>query len=263
VRCQRLAEPLADHLAEAAEALHRAGRLLVFLDFDGALAPVVEYPWRAVLPASNRDALAALVRKSQVTVAVISGRSLDDLESRVDVDGLIYAGNHGLEIHGPTFRFTEPRAMAARPVLRGVREALAEKIRPIHGAWIEDKGLTMSLHFRLADRADLPILQSATADAVEGSNDVRCLPGNEVYEFWPKTNWHQEAAVRWITRALKWEDAAKFYVGDDTADEETFALLPEAITIKVGGSSETWARYCLPGTEAVSALLAWLNHATH
>jgi trehalose 6-phosphate phosphatase len=259
---ERFAKPLAEHLDEAAETVRRAGRLLVFLDFDGTLAAVVDCPREAVIPDATREALAALARNPGVSVGVVSGRALDDLEVRVGVDGLIYAGNHGLEIHGPSFRFTEPRAMAARPVLREVREALAQKIRPVQGAWIEDKGLTLSLHFRHAERAALPVLNAAVQEAVAGINDVRSRLGKEVFEVRPNVNWHKEAAMRWIARTLNWTGAAMVYAGDDATDEEAFALLPEAITVKVGEPAGTWARYCVPGTEEVRGMLVWLRHAT-
>lgn len=239
----------------------RAARLLVFLDFDGTLAPLVDHPSQAAIPIATRDALAALSQVPGVLVAVISGRALDDVEARVGVAGLIYAGNHGLEIHGPSLRFTEPRAIAARPVLRQLREALAEKIRSIPGTWLEDKGLTLSLHFRRAERAALPALYAAARETISGINDVRCRAGKEVLEFRPNVNWHKEAAIRWITRALNWTDALIVFAGDDAADEEAFALLPEAITIKVGGPAGTWARYCVPGTEEVRGLLVWLRDA--
>src|SRR5436190_889820 len=77
-----------------------AGRVLLFLDFDGTLAPIVPDPHEARLPLRAREAMKALVRQPGVTLAIVSGRSLSDVRSRVGLEEAIYAGNHGFEIAG-------------------------------------------------------------------------------------------------------------------------------------------------------------------
>ena len=89
-------------------------RLIVGLDFDGTLAPMARRPHQASLPPETRALLRRLARKRGAIVAVVSGRGLADLKSRVKVPGAYMAGNHGLEIEGPGLSWTHPGAEAQR-----------------------------------------------------------------------------------------------------------------------------------------------------
>src|SRR5438046_9440709 len=73
-------------------------QLAVFLDYDGTLTPIVSHPEKALLSDSMRETLQALVR--QTPVAILSGRDLDDIRQRVNIDAIIYAGSHGCDIAG-------------------------------------------------------------------------------------------------------------------------------------------------------------------
>src|SRR5579871_6346351 len=90
--------------------IRSAERLSLFLDFDGTLSPIVADPGMAQLGMGIHSLLTALARAARITTTVISGRSVEDLYARIGVDGLIYAGNHGLEICGRHLTFVEPVA---------------------------------------------------------------------------------------------------------------------------------------------------------
>src|SRR5216110_3553904 len=79
-----------------------SGRAAVFLDYDGTLTPIVSQPEDAWLADSMRQALRELAARAPV--AILSGRDLDDVRRRVDLDGIVYAGCHGFDIAGPGFR---------------------------------------------------------------------------------------------------------------------------------------------------------------
>jgi trehalose-phosphatase len=85
-----------EHVQEIAG---RSGRLAIFLDYDGTLTPIVSHPEKAFLSHSMRQTLQALAMRA--SVAILSGRDLDDLQQRVDTDTIIYAGSHGFDIAGP------------------------------------------------------------------------------------------------------------------------------------------------------------------
>src|SRR5687767_7147054 len=76
-------------------------RLLVATDFDGTLAPIVPHPEDARLPGATRGLMRRIAACDDILFAVISGRELEDVRTRVGLDTLLYAGNHGLEIHAP------------------------------------------------------------------------------------------------------------------------------------------------------------------
>src|SRR5258706_4856935 len=86
-----------------------SARLLLLLDFDGTLSPIVKNPRRASLPQATRRVLTDLARRPGVAVAIVSGRRIEDLRALVGLP-VIYAGNHGLRIEGPGFRFLAPGA---------------------------------------------------------------------------------------------------------------------------------------------------------
>jgi trehalose 6-phosphate phosphatase len=96
-----------------------AGGLLVGLDFDGTLAPIVPIPDDAQMPEHTRSIIERLASRSDTRVAIVSGRGLADLRSRVPLANVYFAGNHGLEIEGPDVTRMHPDAQAAPPPARG------------------------------------------------------------------------------------------------------------------------------------------------
>src|SRR5437762_705241 len=100
-----MTQRLFDALDEVAGRLAQAPGLFLSADFDGTLCPLSERPDGAVLPLGTRRALAELAECDHVAVAIIGGRTQRDLEARVNLPGLVYAGNLGLEISGPGLSF--------------------------------------------------------------------------------------------------------------------------------------------------------------
>src|SRR5438105_2891151 len=141
---------LFDALGELREPIGRAAHLLVGLDFDGTLSPIVARPELVALPAETRDALEAISARPDCTLAILSGRRLADVKDRVGIPGSIYAGNHGLEIETAAGRFIEPTAKASRPALATVAELVRAGLPRFPGARLEYKQLSLSVHFRQA-----------------------------------------------------------------------------------------------------------------
>src|SRR5688572_6367688 len=109
--------PLFDALEEVSARVRAAPHLLLFADFDGALAPVYDNPAAATLSAEVRPLLCALAGSGKVTVTVVSGRSAADLRGRADLADVIVAGNHGLEIAGPGFEYVDPAVAQSAPAV--------------------------------------------------------------------------------------------------------------------------------------------------
>src|SRR6516225_8408854 len=87
-----------------------AARVSLFVDFDGTLVPIEANPASPRLDTGTAEALQELSSRDFLVTSVISGRAIEDLYARIRVQGLIYAGNHGLEIFGRNLLFVEPRA---------------------------------------------------------------------------------------------------------------------------------------------------------
>ena len=245
-----------------------ADRVWLMLDYDGTLTPIVAHPAHARLSAATRRLLARLADRSGVRVTVLSGRALRDVARRVGVRAIDYGGNHGLEWCGRRLRFRHPDAAAARPLLRRLARRLREGLRRIPGAQVEDKGLTLSVHWRTVPPSAHRVLQHAVArltapDRHEGR--VRLTPGKRVVEIRPTVHWDKGAMVTWLWRraALKQRTVA-VYLGDDQTDEPAFRAVNRlgGYSVVVGGTRRrTAARHRLRDPRAVGAWLAALARA--
>jgi trehalose 6-phosphate phosphatase len=250
---------LAQVISETKDRLQSAHWVSLFLDFDGTLVPIAANPMEPQLDPDTAETLKLIALQGYLLTTIISGRAVEDLYCRIRVQGLIYAGNHGLEIFGRDLRFVEPLASSLREPLAILCRELAARLRPVAGAIVEHKGLTASVHYRLVSNFDVPEIQTAVYETVDRNAALfRVKPGRKVLEIVPRTNWHKGAAVRWINSNLDERPDLSIYLGDDTTDEDAFSVLPEAITIKVGGSPATSARYQLPDPAAVHEFLLWL-----
>src|SRR5580693_992783 len=253
-------QSLLEHLPAIANSLHRAPHILLFLDFDGTLAPIVEDPGMARMPTETREALSLIALDPKISLAIISGRALSDLRLRVGLDNLIYAGNHGLEINGPGLAFIEPVAAERLKALGELSRHLRERLRDIPGAEVENKVLSASIHFRRVTAGRIAEIRKAVNDAVIfDDNPFQITEGRKVLEIRPRVAWDKGRAVRWIQQTLGMNGALSVYLGDDSTDEEAFLALPEGITINIGKAKETCAQYYLERQEMVSGFLLWLS----
>ena len=173
-----------------------------------------------------------------------------------------YAGCHGLEIAWRAVRFRHPRAVALSPVLRQVTHRLRRKTSRYRGVLVEPKGLTVSLHYRLADPRIVPALRSIVREIVTRAPALEVLAGKKVLELRPHLAWGKGKAVRLmrdlLAKSLGGRAPLTVYLGDDETDEEAFrALRGRAVCVAVG-RRRTRAAYHLRGHAAVERLLAWL-----
>lgn len=244
-----------------ADARAEAGRLLLALDFDGTLAPIVPRPEdAALLPASGR-ALGRLAGRGDTLVAIVSGRGLEDLRERVGQPGLVYAGNHGFEIEGPGVKHRLEQAEKLRPVMRALSDRLRTELAHVDGAEIEDKGITLSVHYRR-------VADAATAEQVRGAAEaegqragLRVTHGKRVVELRPPIDWHKGRAVEFLLDTLA-DGTAPYpvFVGDDVTDEDAFRAVKArgGLAVLIAGPDEprdTAADVRVDSPEALVALL--------
>lgn len=237
-----------------------AQRLFLGLDFDGTLAPHVDDPAAAAPTAENRRVVQALSRQERIDTAVISGRALEDVRARVGIDGVEYAGNHGLEFEGES-PLSDPET--TRSMIQTVCERLETELGDIPGCKIENKEITATVHYRMVED-DIEarirsIVQTVLAD-IESDDDasgLRGTPGSNIVEIRPAIEWDKGEAVRWFLRRCS-EECLPMYIGDDTTDEDVFrAIAPDGIGVHVG-NDETAATYRVDDVAEVTALLEWL-----
>jgi trehalose 6-phosphate phosphatase len=232
--------------------LRAAERWAFFLDFDGTLVNLRNRPGDVRMPAQAGRILQRLVTHTNVFVAIVSGRSLKDLRRLVNVNGLHYFGLHGAERDGKLATLSSK----ARAALQSAKRAARLHLGVIRGIWIEDKGLSFSVHHRDADAPAFARADAALADLVATWGDaLHILNGSRVWEVLPREIPGKFAAVEEVLRKLP-ADIAVVYIGDDGTDEMAFAVLPNQITVRVGREPTTCARYYVRTPADVLRLLA-------
>jgi trehalose-phosphatase len=199
-----------------------AEELVIVLDYDGTLTPIVDRPEDAVLGARMRVTLEALARR--FPVAVLSGRALADVRDRVAVEGITYAGSHGFEIEGPDVTFVHPAAERAAPLVRHTTAMLRGALGAVPGIVIEDKPFGVATHYRLAPDAE-PRVATEVRAALERTSGLRLVKGKMVMELVPDIEWNKGRALEWLLGKLNRSDAFAIYVGDDRTDEDAFEAL--------------------------------------
>ena len=257
--------PLWPSWPACAERIAEADQLTLFLDYDGTLTPIREHPSKARLPSRMARVLQELARQFGVWIALVSGRSLRDLKRMVGLPGLCYVGNHGLELEGPKLRYLNPMARQTRPILHRIARELAAELRPIPGAWVEHKGLTLSVHLRQVRPEEKVLVKNIFFEVVrpyQERRQIRVSAGKEVFEVRPPVHWDKGAVVNWLLARRKalarTAEVLPIYVGDDQTDEDAFETLKgRGITIAVGPASRlSVAEYSVSSSADVHKLLA-------
>jgi trehalose-phosphatase len=256
---------LFDAWEEVSRYLETADHILFLSDFDGTLTPIVDRPELAVLSRETARLLRKLVKDRRYTVGIISGRALADLKEKVDVDGIIYSGNHGLEIEGLGTSFLEPLAEEVRPFFQLLSQVLTTTLKGIKGVLIENKGLTLSVHYRSVDDAEQHLVKdrfNEVIDPLQVIGRVRITRGKKVYEIRPPINWDKGKAVSLLIARLKVskkrDGLLPLYLGDDLTDEDAFNVIAahDGISIFIGEEHEkSEARYYLSSPDEVVELL--------
>jgi trehalose 6-phosphate synthase/phosphatase len=237
--------------------------LALFIDYDGTLTPIVDHPSRALLTDDMRSLLRSLSSRPDTDVTVVSGRALAGVRELVGVEGLTYAGNHGMEIVGPGLAPFEHEGLAEfDQKTRQLSHELDEV--GVAGAWVETKGATLTFHYREVEESAHEGLAEEVRSRIQQAGfvarDVRCA-----VEARPPIAWDKGQAVLHVLRdryGPDWSEAVRvIYIGDDQTDEEAIhVLVGLGVTFRVGSAdTPTAASRLLSNIAAVEALLGWLS----
>lgn len=240
--------------------------IYLFLDYDGTLAPIAKTPAKAFMPKETKKLLRRLSEMPNCKLAVISGRALKDIERRVGLkNNTAYVGNHGFEIKGPNIKFNSPVPVQYQKTIKEIRAKLGKRLSPINGVFVEDKGFSLSVHYRLAAKNNIRKVKDELHAALlmyEARGYVRVKPGKMVFEIRPPLAWDKGKAVLWLLARQKFamrknkREIIPIYIGDDISDEDAFNVLKDrGWPIRVGKLEKSDARYYLKDTAEVTRLL--------
>jgi trehalose 6-phosphate phosphatase len=238
---------------EAALAAVLRLRPLMAFDFDGTLAPIVARPHAARIPAAVATGLKAVA--AQLPVAIVTGRAVADVRQRLGFEPQFIVGNHGAEEEADAGTGGAPGGVLTNALdgLRGRLQAHAAQLQAA-GVVVEDKGLSIALHYRLSrDRARA---QQAIADLLTpGPPGLRIFAGKMVVNAMATGAPDKAQAVHALVARVG--AGAAFFAGDDVNDEPVFVSAPvHWLTVRIGREDlASRARFCLDGPEEMAVLL--------
>ncbi|WCJ22399.1 Haloacid dehalogenase-like hydrolase (HAD) superfamily protein [Euphorbia peplus] len=247
--------------------------LVVFLDYDGTLSPIVDDPEQAFM--SDKMRLAVEQVACIFPTAIVSGRSRDKVKSFVQLQNVTYAGSHGMDILTTTPSFNgkiqdkeviyfQP-AKAFLPKIQEIRKVLEEKTKIIRGSTVENNTFCVSVHYRRVKVEDVDTLKEIVKSIMEAYPAFRISGGRKVMEIRPRIDWDKGRALQYIIQNLgfdKTNDFLPMYLGDDKTDEDAFKIIKDigrGYPIIVSSIvKETKASYSLRDTNEVNDFLIQL-----
>jgi trehalose 6-phosphate phosphatase len=259
--------PLFSHLEAAVEVLlHRPAGL--FVDLDGTLADIASTPAEVEVPLRVREDLERIGRR--LAVGVLTGREAGDARAIVGSDELLYAGSHGAQWWQAGHAWFAPEAESYISAIHTLAVAADRRFTVQDGYIVEDKGASMSVHYRLTD--DPAEAKRAVFEFLADSPEAAMLfvsQGKMVAEVRPSISLTKGSALRTVvqTRGL----AGAIVIGDDTTDLDMFRAMTElratgslaGIAIAVLGPEVppelvVAADYTLQDPRGVRRFLGWL-----
>jgi trehalose-phosphatase len=247
-----------DNWPEIALRIQERNLVFLALDYDGVLAPIAAQPHLARLPPENRDLLEKLVKCSRIKLTIISGRAVNDVRECIGVPGIVYAGNHGVEIELNGFRESHV-AGEYRPQLMEMRTQLEEIFAGFPGVLLEDKGFGIGIHYREVNPSNLAEVKERFSDWSKTlPASLMIVHAKMMYEVRPCAAWNKGNAVWHLWQTVA-PTALPICLGDDLTDEDGFqALTGKGINIYVGEERQSYAEYILLSQSDVNAFLMQL-----
>ncbi|CAL9056631.1 unnamed protein product [Musa banksii] len=233
-------------------------QIVMFLDYDGTLSPIVDDPDSAFMSDAMRAAVRDVAR--YFPTAIVSGRCLDKVINFVRLANLYYAGSHGMDIKGPKKpRHTKARAkpvvfqaaseflpmiqavgfsscllapnfccyLLAKTLLQAYK-ALSERTKSTAGVKVEDNKFCVSVHFRCVDEKSWSLLFEQVRSVLKEYPKLWLTQGRKVLEIRPTINWDKGKALEFLLESLGFADCKNVmpvYIGDDRTDEDAFKVL--------------------------------------
>lgn len=232
--------------------IRKAAKIALFLDFDGTLAPIAALPADAEIPAETRRELRRVLRNSRVHVTLISGRRRADLIERTGIEGPAFLGLYGWE------REPEQRGPgAAERAVERAYELLLPALEASAGVWIENKSLSLAIHFKDAQMRDRRKAEARVLRVLRTllRRELRIERNLRDWEILPWACGDKGAGVRRELSRNGTRDALPIYIGDDISDEPAFRALKHGVTVRVGPPDATSAAYFIQCPEDVGTVL--------
>ncbi|KAI3825900.1 hypothetical protein L1987_07618 [Smallanthus sonchifolius] len=209
-------------------------QVVIFLDYDGTLSPIVENPDQAYMDPEMREAVKNVAK--YFPTAIVSGRCRAKVYNFVRLSELYYAGSHGMDIKGPSSRnhqqgnqnvLCQP-AKEFLPMMAEVYKILLKKTKDIVGANVENNKFCLSVHYRCVEEQSWSDLYDRVKSVLKDYPELKLTNGRMVFEIRPTIKWDKGNAIEFLLESLGYansKDVLPIYIGDDRTDEDAFKVL--------------------------------------
>jgi trehalose 6-phosphate phosphatase len=234
----------------------RIGECAVLLDIDGTLLDLAPTPREVWVPPGLAKTLKLLHEKTSGALALVSGRSLNDIDLIFAPDQFPAVGGHGAEMRIASD--SEAVAVHAPPMDKELKRRLAAIAKLSPGILLEDKGYSLALHYRLAPHAEKAIYEAVSLIRADLPNaPIEVLPGKCVCEI-KHSGFTKATGVRELMTHVPFRGRLPIFIGDDVTDESVFAIMPDfgGLAFSVGRRAQGVAGHF----DEPRDVRAWLAH---
>src|SRR6202795_4832882 len=212
-------------VSAASELARRLDGCALLLDIDGTLLDLAPTPREVWVPPGLAKTLNRLLEKTSGALALVSGRSLNDIDLIFAPAQFPAIGGHGAEMRISTDN--EAVATHAPPMDKELKRRLAAIAKLSPGILLEDKGYSLALHYRLAPHAEKAIYAAVSLIRADLPNaPIEVLPGKCVCEI-KHSGVTKASGVRELMTLEPFRGRRPFFIGDDVTDESVFAIMPD------------------------------------
>ncbi|XP_021764503.1 probable trehalose-phosphate phosphatase 7 [Chenopodium quinoa] len=220
-------------------------KIVMFLDYDGTLSPIVNDPELAFMSDAMRAALREVA--GCFPTAIISGRSRDKVHGFVKLDEVYYAGSHGMDIMAPPrkhksgdYNYQPPVAVEKDnsvifqpaqeflPEIEKIYDELEKATKELKGVTVEHNRFCISVHYRRAEEKVHSDVKKTVKEVLKKHARFHATTGKMVWEVRPSIKWNKGNALEYLLDTLSLaesSDVLPFYIGDDRTDEDAFEVL--------------------------------------
>jgi trehalose 6-phosphate phosphatase len=212
-------------LPSPAQLARRLDQCALLLDIDGTLLDLAPTPREVWVPPGLAKTLNRLLTRSAGALALVSGRSLNDIDLIFAPEQFPAVGGHGAEMR--ISNESEAVATHAPPMDKELKRRLAAIAKLSPGILLEDKGYSLALHYRLAPHAEKAIYEAVSLIRADLPNaPIEVLPGKSVCEI-KHSGFNKASGVLELMTHEPFKGRCPIFIGDDVTDESVFAIMPD------------------------------------
>lgn len=252
----RIMEYLFDVWGKVRGQIDNNAKVLLLLDYDGTITPIVERPELAILSEETRNLLLSISRLSKYALCIVSGRPLEDVRKLVGIEGIYYVGNHGLESVGSDVNYINPDAFKTKPIINELHQKLTGELKHIEGILLEHKNITLAVHYRMVSEKNIPEVRDIFTRVVQPYLErhlIKIAANKKTLEVLPNVDWDKGKMILQILNLLSYDtitipkidwsnirgavqilastrlkSVLPVYIGDDATDEDAFMALGDS-----------------------------------